>query len=115
MDFIIKVIEGLILRWKNRDSLRTLGAARSSQWPKVRAEHLAKYPNCAVCGGKEMIECHHKQPFHLFPERELDESNLISLCSKRNCHLIFGHYFNFKKFNPNVDKEAKEWREKIGR
>jgi 5-methylcytosine-specific restriction endonuclease McrA len=93
------------------------GSKRSGEWPRVRKEHLAKFPNCAVCGGKENVEVHHKKPFHLHPELELEPTNLISLCEAKhdgvNCHLLFGHLGNFKSLNESVEKDASCWAEKI--
>lgn len=44
------------------------------------------------------------KPFHLFPELELDDSNLITLCEKsgHDCHFIFGHFHDWTLYNPNV-------------
>lgn len=44
------------------------------------------------------------QPFHLHPELELDQSNLITLCEKpgHDCHFTFGHFHNWALFNPDV-------------
>lgn len=93
------------------------GAKRSSKWPSVRRQFLKANPSCAVCGGKKKLEVHHKLPFHLHPDRELDPENLITLCENKadgvNCHLLFGHLGNFKSFNPNVSDDAGAWHEKI--
>ena len=93
------------------------GVARSPQWPKVRAEHLKKFPNCALCGGNKVIEVHHKKMFNTHPELELDPNNLISLCeSGANgivCHRAFGHLGNYKTENPSVETDVKTWHEKI--
>lgn len=94
-----------------------LSAKRSSHWPTVRKNHLAEHPTCAVCGGTDKLEVHHKQPFHLNPALELDPANLISLCEANkggvNCHLHFGHLGNFKAFNPTVEPDAASWNRKI--
>lgn len=94
-----------------------LGATRSPQWPKVRADHLKKNPNCALCNGKASLEVHHIQPFHIKPELELDPTNLITLCEAKtngiNCHLAFGHLGNFKSANPVVVRDAGIWNKKI--
>lgn len=94
-----------------------ISAKRSGSWPRVRAAHLAANPCCALCGGKDKLEVHHKRPFHLMPELELDPSNLITLCEANkggvNCHLLFGHLSNFRAFNPNVEADAAAWRAKI--
>lgn len=93
------------------------GMKRSSEWPRIRKEHLEKHPTCALCGGKDKIEVHHKKPFHLHPELELDPANLISLCEAKgngiNCHLAFGHLGSFKSLNEGVEADAFEWNHKI--
>lgn len=90
-------------------------AARSPHWSTVRKRHLEKFPTCAVCGGNVKLQVHHRHPFHLHPELELEESNLITLCEAqgRNCHLIFGHLLNFRSFNPDVGVDAATWGDKI--
>lgn len=94
-----------------------IGARRSSRWPHVRAEHLKANPCCAVCGGKEKLEVHHRRPFHLHPELELEPTNLITLCEANrggvNCHLWFDHLGNFKSFNANVADDAAAWLRKF--
>lgn len=93
------------------------GSKRSGEWPRVRAEHLVKNPNCAVCNGKEKVEVHHKKPFHLHPELELNPANLISLCEAKtngiNCHLLVGHLGNFHSLNDSVVSDAAAWNQKI--
>lgn len=94
-----------------------ISAKRSSHWPTVRANHLKLHPVCALCGGKEKLQVHHRRPFHLHPDLELEPSNLITLCEALkggiNCHLAFGHLGNFRSFNPDVETDAKTWAEKI--
>jgi formate dehydrogenase assembly factor FdhD len=93
------------------------GTARSSKWPKVREEHLKKNNVCAVCGGDKKLEVHHKKPFHLHPELELEPSNLVTLCEALNkglnCHLLIGHLGNYKNMNPDVDKDVRSWSKKL--
>jgi len=64
-----------------------------------------------------MVEVHHILPFHIHPEKELDPSNLITLCEKKdngvNCHLLFGHLGSFKSLNAFVVKDSHEWSKKI--
>ena len=105
----------LINWWNNRDSLRTLGAVRSAGWPRVRLNHLKMNPTCSVCGGDDKCEVHHVKPFNKYPNLELDPGNLITLCSKtgRECHFIFGHLYDFKKWNPEVEEDAKKWNDKL--
>jgi 5-methylcytosine-specific restriction enzyme A len=95
----------------------SMAKPRSNQWPSVRKFHLERYPTCAVCGGKEKLEVHHKTPFHLEPRLELDPNNLITLCESKhdgiNCHLLFGHLGSFKSFNRFVNSDAATWNQKI--
>ena len=51
---------------------------------------------------------HHIHPFHLHPEMELEPWNLITLCEKRghDCHFVFGHFHNWRAFNPIVKQYA---------
>ena len=95
---------------------RAQGAKRSKDWPRVRRVHLARYPRCEVCGAARNCVPHHVDPFHLFPERELDPSNLITLCEGPgvNCHLLFGHLNNFASYNPLCIEDVDCWHEKIG-
>jgi hypothetical protein len=83
---------------------------RSSSWPRVEKEFLGKNPVCAACGTNKSLNVHHKLPFHLFPENELDKSNLITLCMSkaRMCHFYIGHGGSWRTYNPNVDENAKE-------
>jgi hypothetical protein len=91
--------------------------ARSGKWPKVREMHLLNYPTCTVCGTKKYLTVHHVVPVHIEPERELDFSNLMTLCEPQGggCHLLFGHLRLWMSHNPNVASDATVWREKIGR
>lgn len=81
---------------------------RSPEWPRVRAAHLKVQPDCAVCGGTEQVEVHHIVPFHIDKTKELDPTNLITLCEKpsHNCHFVFGHFWNWTNSNPQVQEDA---------
>jgi len=83
-------------------------APRSPLWPKVRAAHLKLFPTCAVCGwaGQEELQVHHCMPFSQNPALELDPGNLITLCQKHSCHLLFGHLCSFKSWNAQVREDA---------
>ena len=88
-----------------RDAHVGHGLERSPHWPTVQHKHLKKFPICAACGGSINLNVHHKQPFHLYPELELEPSNLITLCmdGDKDCHIKLGHGSNFKAYNPNVE------------
>jgi 5-methylcytosine-specific restriction protein A len=92
-----------------RSQVRDVGIPekRSSHWPTVQKDFLSKNPVCAICGASDKLNVHHKKPFHLHPELELDETNLITLCmSAKECHLMIGHGDNFKAYNPNIEPDA---------
>lgn len=110
----MKIIKHLVDAAKGKHPITT---RRSPEWPRVEREYREKHPNCEICGRDKHIQVHHKQPFHLHPELELDPDNLISLCEPPGrvfkCHLIFGHVGNFKLFNPKIATDAPYWKEKI--
>jgi 5-methylcytosine-specific restriction enzyme A len=82
----------------------TFGAARSSKWPEVEKAFLAQHPTCAVCGSMKDRNVHHRQPFHVKPELELEPTNLITLC--RTCHFLIGHLKSWKSWNVNVEEDS---------
>jgi len=94
-----------------------LGAVRSGKWATVRKTHIKASPTCAVCGGTSKITVHHLVPFHIDPSKELDPTNLITLCESWNngvqCHLWFGHLGNYKDINPDVLADTKIWNKKV--
>lgn len=99
------------------DGKRNWSNKRSKDWPNVREAHLKENATCAVCGGKESVEVHHKKPFHLAPELELEPTNLISLCEAKkygvNCHLFFGHLGNYKTENLHLETDVKTWKKRF--
>ena len=90
-------------------------AGRSPQWPKVRAAHLKVEPACMCCGGKRLLNVHHRKPYMYFPEMELWDgtnghpNNLITLCegaNSLNCHLVIGHNLLWTAWNELVAEDA---------
>lgn len=77
---------------------------RSPKWYEVRKSHLLLQISCRACESRKKLEVHHIEPFDLKPELELEPSNLITLC--RKCHLIFGHFGNYRTYNPNVVSDS---------
>lgn len=97
------------------EEIQVLSLPRHPLWKKARAEHLKKFPTCIVCGNTKKVIPHHIIPVHIDPSKELDPANLASLCEGDtfNCHLFFGHFRNWTKYNPDVIKDAHEWSQKI--
>jgi hypothetical protein len=99
--------------------VRPLGSRRSSLWPSVRNEHLSKWACCEICAATSKLRVHHIKPYHLFPELELEGSNLITLCESwkmgLNCHLLVGHLGNYRHINPDCVRDAKYWCEKLNK
>ena len=85
---------------------------RSSKWKKVRAEHLKTHPSCAACGDTDSLEVHHIEPFSINPDRELDPTNLITLCSK-SCHFYIGHLKDYTSWNISVIEDSKVYFNKV--
>lgn len=84
---------------------------RSPSWPRLEKKYLLNNSKCAFCGATNNLHVHHKKPFHLYPELELDESNLITLCMDVNeCHLKIGHGNNFKLYFAQIDEALSEYR-----
>ena len=93
------------------------GAKRSRTWRKTRRLHLITHPQCAVCESKRKLQVHHKIPFHLAPDQEEVESNLVTLCQNKkygiNCHQLIGHLGNYQRFNPNCGIDIMTWNMKL--
>jgi hypothetical protein len=95
---------------EHRDAATGHGMARSPKWPGVEKLHLKFHPVCEACASSKNLNVHHKKPFHLFPQLELDMNNLITLCMDKECHIKIGHGDNFKDYNPDVETDAQRVR-----
>ena len=110
----------IIKQFTDRMSGKALpGQRRDSKWRKLRKEFLKQFPRCAVCDGIKKIEVHHKVPFNLAPDLELEMDNLVTLCENKkyglNCHLLIGHLGNYRRINAFVDCDVVVWKMKIGK
>lgn len=85
---------------------------RSPKWGEVRKEHLKKQPYCQACGTTKKLEVHHIEPFHVNPAKELDPSNLITLCDKY-CHYAIGHLMDNNSWNIDVINDSKVYLDKV--
>lgn len=87
---------------------------RASAWRQLRAAHLLEEPECAACGRTHDLEVHHIVPVSFNPRRELDPSNLITLCASP-CHIMFGHLMCYHCYNKDVRRMAAEFKRAIKR
>ena len=87
------------------------GKRRSPKWDEKERAFLKAHPRCEACGSKLHLEVHHKQPFHLRPDLELVDSNLMTLC--RADHFAFGHLHEWESYNPAVVVDVKRYRQKV--
>ena len=110
IESILKYIQNLLEAWQSRDSLRLLGSRRSPDWRDFRNEHVKDY--CEFCLKDNLpLEVHHIQPFHLFPELELDPDNVVTGC--RPCHLKFFNLGSFRSYNIDVKEDIEKMSTKI--
>ena len=87
---------------------------RASEWHKVRNDFVKINDSCSGCGTKKMLQVHHKIPVSVDPTKELDEDNLITLCSgPANCHLVLGHLLSYSCYNPNVVEDCQRYLNKV--
>lgn len=85
----------------------TKSLRRSPAWQVIRENYIVLNPSCAACGSSEKLQVHHIVPVHIDPSRELDSTNLITLCmGPDECHLNIGHNGSWKKHNPHVKEIA---------
>lgn len=79
-------------------------------WYKLRKKFLQKNNKCSCCGTIRRLQVHHIKPVHLFPDKELEYSNLKTLCKR--CHLFVGHLGNWKLWNRELEEDIKYWKMK---
>jgi hypothetical protein len=80
------------------------GRPRSSHWPAVEHKFLQTHKECVACGSRNNLQVHHRKPFHLFPDLELDETNLIVGCAV--CHFVLYHANDWENYVEDVDGVA---------
>lgn len=100
-----------MIAWVRSWFVQTITFGRSNRWPSVRNAWLKMNPTCAVCGNRYGNDVHHIKPYHLYPDEELAASNLVTLCPRD--HFVFGHLCDWRAYNPDVLKDASDWRAKI--
>jgi hypothetical protein len=88
---------------------------RAPGWSALRRRWVKEHGACAYCGITSQLAVHHIVPLHIDKTRELDETNLITLCERKErfCHYVYGHLYDWWKFNPTVAEDAAAWSAKI--
>jgi 5-methylcytosine-specific restriction protein A len=106
----------MVFDWYRRRK-RAFGNKRSPQWGGVRKAFLKTHGSCVACGSKDHLEVHHIVPFHMVPSKELQQSNLVTLCQSKshNDHLIFGHLLDFHAMNVKVVTDAKNYHTEVAK
>lgn len=94
-----------------KPAFHPLTIKRSPKWRAVEQAHLRREPDCRVCRTMHKLQVHHVVPVHVDPSRELDDTNLITLCEPH--HLLFGHLMLWRSWNAYVRLDAPAWRAKI--
>ena len=91
----------------NRDA--KVESKRSAHWPAVEHAWLETHPVCDACGSTHNLNVHHVIPFASDPSKELDISNLITLCMSkdRHCHLLLGHGGLFRAYSLTIISDAR--------
>lgn len=84
--------------------ISTSGVRDSYSYHKAMKKYLLNNPSCAFCGRTSKVDVHHKVPVSVCPERASDDTNMITLCRKPQCHLVVGHLGNFKKYNSKIEE-----------
>jgi hypothetical protein len=86
--------------------------SRSGKWRTIRKKYLEHNNYCRCCGRNSQLQVHHIVPVSVDSSKELDESNLITLCSTY-CHFVFGHFMSWNSWNPNVVEDCEAYLEKV--
>lgn len=105
----------MLFEYYNKVTHKFVTLRRSNQWPVLRKKWLGIEPECQSCNKITKLEVHHIKPVHLYPELELNEENLITLCENptMNCHFIMGHCLNWLAWNKDVRFDANQIRDSI--
>ncbi len=76
---------------------------QKASWSTARKIYITGHPFCEICGymptSKLSLpnDVHHIVPRHVDPSLTTDQSNLITLCRKYDCHLRFGHFGDYRR------------------
>lgn len=77
---------------------------RDPHWQALQHRWLKEHPYCRSCGTTDHLQVHHKIPVSWNKSRELDVTNLITLCPVH--HLWDGHLGDWKSYNELVEQDC---------
>lgn len=107
---ILKKIRSRVNKVRSKIHEHFKSRHRSSHWDDVRDSYLTINAQCEACGSSKSLQVHHIVPFHVDPSKELDLSNLLTLCmDEHDCHLAIGHGGSFRHYNPDVREDVKKF------
>jgi 5-methylcytosine-specific restriction endonuclease McrA len=98
---------------KKDKSEKTSSVKRHTDWIRLEKAFLYKNPRCVICKSKQRLQVHHKIPLEIDRSKELELSNLVSLCER--CHLFVGHLGLWNSWNPDVEKDIEIWKNKFNK
>lgn len=78
----------------------SFAARRHPDWQEFSREFRRKNPKCQACGSLAEVEAHHIRPVSYYPDLEMVEANLMSLC--RVHHFTLGHLCDWRAWNPDA-------------
>jgi predicted restriction endonuclease len=97
---------------QHKEPLELARITRNSEWDRLRRQFLKLHDKCEFCGvrnrGVKTLVAHHVVPYWVDRTKELDVENLFALCEEH--HFTFGHFCNWKKFNPRIREDAELFR-----
>ena len=96
----------------NKIFITTKRMFRSKGWKVLKDDFIASNDKCYICGSRSNLEVHHIKDVSNFPDLELDENNLMTLCDGSDrfeglsCHRIFGHFGCWRRTNYQLREVA---------
>lgn len=88
------------------DKKKKVELRKTEAYKKFASVLVSNQKICEICGSNNNLQVHHILPVSIYPEKLLEESNCMILCSGANkfsgCHKQYGHLGNFNIYNPTV-------------
>lgn len=88
------------------------GYRRSRLWPALEKDFLRNNPTCHSCGGTKKLVVHHVIPYHYDTFLELEDSNLMTLCTDEkygiNCLKFCGYRGTYSLHNNEDARDVAE-------